>query len=163
MAKKTFKHFKKIKHFKKNSIIFLLVAFSIFFLDRIVKYYISNHLLYKIVVIPNVFEIVHQQNAGVAFGISIPYLIQLILFPILVVSGFYIIFKYLNFDKLSVLILTGIIFGGALSNFIDRIMYKSVVDYISISAYPVFNIADAGITIGIFSLLVFYGRMCRDI
>lgn len=46
-------------------------------------------------------------------------------------------------------------FAGAFSNFIDRIARGCVVDYIKISSFPIFNLADILITGGIF-LFVFY-------
>jgi signal peptidase II len=42
-----------------------------------------------------------------------------------------------------------IAFSGAFSNFIDRILYGCVVDYIRIGSFPIFNLADVCITLGI--------------
>lgn len=142
---------------------FSLAAFAVLLTDRLIKYYILNFLNQKIVIFKDIFEIVYQQNAGVAFGINLPYAVQLTLFPLLVVAGIYIIAKNLDYNKLFVLIVTGFIFGAALSNFIDRLIYGSVIDYISVSIYPVFNLADAFITVGIFILLVFYGKIKKVI
>ena len=52
----------------------------------------------------------------------------------------------------------GIIIGGILGNLIDRILYGAVVDYLSFDlfgyGFPVFNIADVGITIGFVLLAI---------
>jgi lipoprotein signal peptidase len=37
-----------------------------------------------------------------------------------------------------------------------------VIDYIAIGTFPVFNLADSLLTVGIFLILVFYGRIHRD-
>ncbi|MFC1656272.1 signal peptidase II [Patescibacteria group bacterium] len=138
---------------------FLLAAIVILFLDRTVKELILQYFTSDIEIIPNFFKITSQQNTGVAFGIQLPYVLQLVLFPILLIFGFYVVTTQLDFNKLSVQIISGCIAGAALSNFIDRVIYQHVVDYIAVSIYPVFNIADAFITVGIFLLVVFYGKI----
>jgi len=62
-------------------------------------------------------------------------------------------------------IAAGLILGGAIGNIIDRLVYGAVVDFIDWHAYgyhwPVFNIADAGITLGVGVLIaesLFGGR-----
>jgi signal peptidase II len=49
-----------------------------------------------------------------------------------------------------------IAFSGAFSNFIDRILYGCVVDYIRIGSFPIFNLADTCITLGIFLFIINY-------
>jgi signal peptidase II len=141
--------------------VFSLSAVFVFLTDRIFKYYVMNFLDRKIPVIPEFFEITYQTNPGIAFSINLPFLFQMILFPILMIAGIYLIITHLNYKKPLVLIMCGIIFGGALSNFTDRIMHGSVIDYISVSVYPVFNVADVAITLGIFLIIVFYGKIKR--
>lgn len=48
----------------------------------------------------------------------------------------------------------GIILGGGLGNFLDRIFYEGVVDFISCSFWPTFNLADVFITVGVVILLI---------
>lgn len=62
-------------------------------------------------------------------------------------------------------IAAGLVLGGAIGNIIDRLVYGAVVDFIDWHAYgyhwPVFNIADAGITLGVAVLIaesLFGGR-----
>lgn len=143
----------------KNIGIFLLLAILVLFLDRIVKELFLQYYLSDIEIIPDFFKITLQHNTGVAFGIKLPYFFQLILFPLLIIFGFYIVTTHLDFNKLSVQIISGCIAGAALSNFIDRLIYHHVIDYISISIYPVFNVADMFISVGIFLLVIFYGKI----
>jgi signal peptidase II len=49
----------------------------------------------------------------------------------------------------------GLIIGGALSNLFDRVFLGYVVDYIDLRVWPVFNLSDSCITVGI-GLLLFY-------
>lgn len=44
--------------------------------------------------------------------------------------------------------------GGALGNLIDRILFGPVTDFISVGRFPVFNIADSSITVGVGLLLL---------
>jgi len=44
--------------------------------------------------------------------------------------------------------------GGALGNLIDRVIFGPVTDFISVGTFPVFNIADASITVGVGILIL---------
>lgn len=69
----------------------------------------------------------------------------------------YYIQKEKTFTKLSSISL-GLILGGIIGNLLDRIIYKKVIDYLSFTFFtynfPVFNIADVGITVGALLLIV---------
>jgi signal peptidase II len=43
--------------------------------------------------------------------------------------------------------------GGAVGNLIDRVLFGPVTDFISLGAFPVFNVADASISVGVALLL----------
>ena len=59
--------------------------------------------------------------------------------------------------RLSTAIATGLVLGGAIGNIIDRLVHGAVVDFVDWHAFgyhwPVFNVADSGITLGIVVLL----------
>jgi len=46
------------------------------------------------------------------------------------------------------------IIGGALANLVDRILFGSVTDFIAFSFWPIFNVADSAITLGVIGLLI---------
>jgi len=48
----------------------------------------------------------------------------------------------------------GILMGGAIGNLIDRLAMGGVTDFVDVGRWPIFNIADASITVGIFLLIV---------
>jgi signal peptidase II len=48
----------------------------------------------------------------------------------------------------------GLQLGGASGNLVDRLLIGKVTDFISISVFPVFNVADASITVGVIVLLL---------
>jgi signal peptidase II len=48
----------------------------------------------------------------------------------------------------------GLLFGGVVSNLLDRIIFGYVRDFISIGSFPVFNIADASIVVGVILIII---------
>ncbi len=87
-----------------------------------------------------------SRNPGVAFGLSLPYPLQeiLISFALLTMFVFAYRTRHSRFSSLGF----GLILGGAIGNLIDRIPDGLVTDYFAIGTFPVFNIADACITVG---------------
>jgi len=150
---------KKIK--VKHIVIFLLILGLSLAVDRIIKYLALNYLLQDINLISGFLKLELTKNVGIAFSIGLPMILQIIIFPILFILGLYFICKYFDYSKTSVQIISGAVAGGAIGNFIDRIYYGHVIDYISVSMFPVFNLADMEIVIGIFLLVVFYGKIKR--
>lgn len=53
------------------------------------------------------------------------------------------------------------VLGGAVGNLIDRLRFGYVIDFIDFRVWPVFNIADSAITIGIALLMAFTIAMMR--
>lgn len=111
----------------KNNIILLVF----FLLDRLIKEIVRNSGYYFII------------NTGISFSffegfqvfnIIISYIILLLL-----------LFFYIGKGRFSY----GLILIGGVSNFLDRFFYSGVLDYISIWIFPVFNISDIFIVIGI--------------
>lgn len=88
--------------------------------------------------------------------------------PLLIILHFalliaILVFAYrnLNMNKNSSVIITALVTGGALGNLYDRIFRGFVIDFIAFSFWPVFNLADAFLCIGIFLFVAFYGKIKR--
>ncbi|MBA4336927.1 signal peptidase II [bacterium] len=141
--------------------IFALFVLDSFVLDRVLKEYLLYSLDSRLEIIPNVFALTIQENPGIAFSIKLPYYFQIILAPALILVGIKFAFDYLDLNNKFVLVILGVIVGGALGNFVDRVMYRGVIDYLSFWHYPVFNLADVFIVVGIFLLIAFYGKIKR--
>ena len=141
-------------------IIFFTIIF-IFCLDRFTKEYViylSNQNLNDEIYISEYLNIFLIWNDGIAFGLfsdnnQILYNIisSIILFIITVL--FYLMIKAKRFKKFIYII----IIGGALGNFFDRIVNKSVPDFIDLHYqgfhWFIFNVADIFITIGVICLI----------
>jgi len=99
-------------------------------------------------------RIVHWYNTGVAFGM---FQDKNLLFSILAlaISVFLIIFyPKLTEEDWFLRIALGMQLGGSLGNLIDRITIGHVTDFISVGNFPVFNIADASISVGVVVMIL---------
>ena len=124
-------------------------------LDQISKYFVktSMHLGERITILDNLLYITSHRNKGAAWGM----LQNKMLFFYAVTVVALIIFIYLLqttplLNKFTILGL-GLMIGGTIGNFIDRLFYKEVVDFIDVYIgsydFPIFNIADSALVIGI--------------
>jgi signal peptidase II len=143
----------------KYSILSVITAFVIV-VDQVTKNCIdrSFRLDEMLPIIPNFLDIHYILNTGAAFGImsrlpngmKIPFLIVVSILAMLLI--FYLLMKAKQERKLYIVSLS-LVFAGAIGNLIDRIMLGGVRDFISMHIYrlhwPVFNVADSAITIGI--------------
>lgn len=143
------------------------IASIVIMVDLILKFIVSSKLVENdiIKVIPNFFSIYYLKNTGAAFSIlqdSTPFLVILSALILLVLNNY--IDKEKDLNKISEISL-GMVIGGIFGNMIDRIINHSVTDFISFRIFnynfPVFNIADIGITVGVFLLLISILKDCR--
>ena len=143
---------------KRNSTIFLII-FLVFIVDLFTKYYaINNLILNHSVTINSFINLTLAFNYGAAFS----FLNDaggwqrwfFIVFSIIVI---FIIFYILKKDKESEYIAFSFVLAGALGNLYDRVFYGYVIDFIEFHYknfyWPIFNIADTAISIGIILLL----------
>ncbi len=144
-----------MKRMKKRLIFFLEIVVLILALDQGTKLLMLQGSGGDIV--PGMVRFTLFKNAGIAFSIPLPSWIIVPLVVILIIIGAKYLHRELNLKKPLALAALGLILGGALGNLIDRIRFGYVVDFISIWKFPVFNVADAAITIGIGILILWYG------
>lgn len=138
----------------------LITILSIIFalLDQASKYSVINYLNKDIEVINNFFYLIYTKNNGAAFSILTGKRLFLIIITLLIIGSLiYYIIKNEISSKIEILAFS-LIIGGSLGNLIDRIIRGYVVDFISVKIFgyhfPIFNIADTLICIGVFILLI---------
>lgn len=139
--------------------ILVLIASTIILFDQWTKGLVRENLTYGDVWFPirslaPFFRIVHWENTGAAFG-----LFQgggLIFAAMAVVVTIFIIVYYPQIppEENLMKIALAMQLGGAIGNLIDRIRFGPVTDFIAVGAFPVFNIADASITVGVGVLIL---------
>ncbi|MGZ3775530.1 MAG: signal peptidase II [Pseudobdellovibrionaceae bacterium] len=151
---------------KKKYIWLVLIAGLLIALDQLVKAYIHTHfhLGESVSVIPNFFNLTYVRNFGAAFGFlaeSHPQFRELFFLsmpPIALVIILGILRGVKDEDTKQIVALSSI-FGGAIGNYIDRIRFRYVIDFLDFHIYdrwswPAFNIADMAIVGGVGLLLL---------
>lgn len=98
-------------------------------------------------------RIVHWYNSGAAFGIFQDGNLVFTILAFIVVGALIYYFPQTEKDDWLLKLAMGLQLGGAIGNLIDRLMMGKVTDFISIANFPVFNIADASISVGVLVLL----------
>lgn len=157
---------------KKEQIIYINrekiygIACILLMIDQGLKLLVRSKLpiLGEVTVIPNFFSIYHIENNGAAFSMFSGATIVLIVISVLVLA--FLHYYVLTEEKMTKwrTFALGIIIGGIIGNLVDRLLYGAVVDYLSFDlfgyGFPVFNMADIGITIGFIILAI--GILRRD-
>lgn len=138
-----------------------LISFICFILDFLSKFIIINtlNLEEEITIIKDFFSLIYIRNTGAAFGILKSHTLLLVFITLVFI---YLFIRYVskNTFKEFEYISLGLIFGGALGNFFDRIVNNYVIDFFSFNifgySFPVFNVADIFVVVGVFLLLFDY-------
>ncbi len=139
----------------KNKDLFLIIILIL--IDQISKVLISYKLNYLEVknIINNFFYLTYVKNTGSAFSILEGKRILLIILSIVFLI---ILIKYLTTSKNKERIYILLIISGLLGNLVDRILTGKVVDFLGFNIfgykYPIFNIADSYVVIGVIILLI---------
>ena len=139
--------------------IVLIVIIVLFFviIDQLIKFSVFKNLYNSSVPLINGFlNLTYVENTGGAFGIGSNNIILFIIITVIVIG---ILIKLLLLKKeeinTNIIISFSLIIAGGIGNLIDRIFRGFVIDYIDISPlikYPVFNLADICVVIGIIIL-----------
>jgi signal peptidase II len=138
--------------------VFLACAAVIIALDQWTKSLASSRLLLGVPV-PLLgdtvrFTLVH--NTGAAFGLFPGSRVPFIVISILAILVVFYLFLRETYRSLANRILLGCILGGAIGNLLDRVRLGWVVDFIDMGAgtvrWPVFNVADSAVTLGVIFL-----------
>ena len=144
----------------KNKKYIYTVALFYLLLDQVIKFIVTKNLVLmeEIPVINNFFSIYYLKNTGAAFSIFGNKTLFLIIISIICLLFLkYYIKKLKRVTPLTIISL-GIMIGGIVGNLFDRLLYKAVIDYLSFTffnySFPVFNVADIGITVGAVLLLI---------
>lgn len=128
-------------------------------MDQISKYIIvkTMNIGESISVIGEVLQITSHRNYGAAWGMLQNQMIFFYIITIIVLIA--LIYFYYKEAADNLLMQCGLmlIFAGAIGNFIDRLFRGNVVDFIDTKIinydFPIFNVADSCLTIGVFILL----------
>lgn len=147
---------------------FYLIALVVFVLDQYTKWLVKTNIaLYEVIpVLGNFFSLTYILNRGAAFGIlqgQQPFFLAV---TIVFLAGIvFYLHRLMKQGKKMLPFALALMFGGAVGNFLDRLLYGEVVDFLLVTfkfnlfgwqvdyQYPIFNVADSGIVIGTLIIL----------
>ncbi len=130
---------------------FYLPIVCFLLLDQFVKYLVRKNmeLGQSIPIISGIFHLTYIENPGAAFGILANRRLLFLLLTIIIVGiMFYLYFQLCQKKSLTAFSL-GLVISGALGNFIDRFFRGTVTDLFDLRIWPIFNIADICICVGL--------------
>jgi len=121
-------------------------------------------------VVPNVFHLKYARNPGAAFGLMSDmapavrrwFFLAVSILAVVLIGSLY---RNVQDGQRLLQVSLALILAGAIGNFIDRIRYQYVIDFIDwhwkdVYHWPTFNIADSAITVGVVVLFLemFFSR-----
>jgi signal peptidase II len=137
-----------------------MVAAAIIGFDQLIKFWIranihENTAYWDL----GFFRLVYVKNTGAAFSLFAGYVNILIpiVFTVCALVVAWICFiphRFPSLDRWLVRLALGAVLGGALGNQVDRLTLGSVTDYMDMRVWPVFNLADGSVVVGVIILVV---------
>jgi signal peptidase II len=104
-------------------------------------------------ILPGILDLTHRQNTGTAFGFlrhAPPPVILAINIAVLLLFA-WLMRPFLR-SRLGI-VAAALVAGGALGNLVDRLLRQHVTDYLDFHVWPVFNLADACVVVGVGCLI----------
>jgi signal peptidase II len=99
-------------------------------------------------------RLVNWHNSGAAFGMFQNGNLVFTILAFIVIAAIIYYYPQVEEDDWTLKLAMGLQLAGASGNLIDRLMFGKVTDFISVGTFPVFNIADSSITIGVLVLVL---------
>ncbi len=138
--------------------LFAVVAVIVFAADRVTKGLVAANVGFgqEVNAIPGLVWIANTRNSGAAFGIgrsgSLIFLVASLVVAVAIL--WYVARNQVDTLTLGLL---GLILGGTLGNGYDRLFHGGeVTDFVSLHWFPIFNLADSAISVGVFLLMLGY-------
>jgi signal peptidase II len=142
-------YFENFRHNQSMKSIFYKTSLLAFIVGGALHYWLSS-IDTVVPVLGSFAKLQPALNTGIAWSIKIPTIILPIL--IITVLGFVLHLAHDNSDKFSAYGY-GLVFSGGLLNLIDRLPDSAVSDYFAVGTFPIFNVPDSLISIGVALLL----------
>lgn len=137
----------------------LIISLLVVLVDQVSKLFVRSSFEYGRPhrIIGDWVRLTYIENPGMAFGIEIGGQIFFTLFSLIATIIIFIYIVRARQEKIQLRVSLALILGGAIGNLIDRFLYGKVVDFIEVgignARWPIFNIADSAVTIGMIILI----------
>lgn len=141
-------------------VFYYIIALVVIILDQWTKWLVVKRMELgeSITVIENWFYITSHRNRGAAWGILQGQMWFFYLITVIVIIGIVYYIQKAAKGKMLLGVALGLMLGGAIGNFYDRVVRKEVVDFIHTYIFnynfPIFNIADSALVIGVGLLMI---------
>lgn len=138
-------------------VLFFAVAVIVFVVDRVTKTLVAAQIPFgtEVPVIGHLVGITNVRNSGAAFGIAPAGAWLFLIASVLVAIGL-VVYVARNPGSPWNDGVLGLILGGTVGNGFDRIVYGTVTDFVNFHFWPVFNVADSAISVGVVLLIATY-------
>lgn len=142
----------------------IYTALCITLLDQITKYTVtaSMDLGETLPLWKGIFHLTYIINPGAAFGI-LPHQSA---FFLAIVAALFLVFIWLRKripeTPFYFPIAIGLLLGGALGNAIDRVRISGVIDFLDFRIWPIFNVADIAVCVGVALIVLYFWRTDHD-
>lgn len=135
------------------------VAIAIIIVDQVTKAMVRANIPYGEQWMPlkwlaPYFRFVHWNNTGAAFGLFQNGGLVFAIMAVIVSGVIIYYFPQIPREKKLIRVAMAMQMAGALGNLIDRLRFGPVTDFISVSTFAVFNVADSSITVGVGLLIL---------
>lgn len=134
-----------------------MIAAVVVIVDRVTKIFVERRFGVPYgprEVVDHLLFLTVTRNRGAAFGLFQNFTAGFLLISAVVMVGILIYYWRLPADDWSARLGLALVFGGAIANAYDRGVKGSVIDFIQVPHYPIFNVADSAITVGVVVLLL---------
>jgi len=145
----------------KDYLILFGVAGAIIALDQWTKWLVRENIEFGTQWVPDWLmwlspyaRIVHWYNSGAAFGMFQNGNTVFMILAFIVICAIIYYFPQVEAEDWTLKVAMGLQLAGAAGNLIDRLLMGKVTDFISVGSFPVFNVADSSITVGVIVLLL---------
>ena len=143
--------------YKQQLFFVVLLCLVLLFFESIIKYY---YILNKIpetgfYLLGNFLQINYTMNFNLAFGLPVPQGVTIFIVLILLIFLSLLWTWHFLLREINKLLGLSLVIVGALSNLMDRLIVGHVIDYLNIWIWPVFNLADIMIVVGVIIYLIF--------
>ncbi len=142
----------------------LIVAVTVVVLDQITKLLVRTYIPFGTSVPRDgIVRLTHVTNTGTAFGLFQDQAALFLWFGVVAVTLVLVLVFSRNaaFANVWARLALGLELGGGIGNLIDRLRYGEVVDFVDLRVWPVFNVADASISVGVVVLALYFALSGR--
>ena len=138
-------------------IIFVVVALTVFALDRLTKTIVGTQVAIgtEVPVVDHIVGITNLHNSGAAFGVAQAAAGVFLIASIAVSIGL-AIYVFRNHGTELMYAVLGLVMGGTVGNAYERLVNGTVTDWINFHFWPVFNVADSAVSIGVVLMIATY-------